>query len=45
VIETRHRRLHVASDGEVTVMDTPLEYRIRARALRVITPHAGQTQP
>jgi diacylglycerol kinase family enzyme len=38
VIETRHRRLHVATDGEVTAMETPLEYRIRPRALRVIVP-------
>lgn len=38
-IETRHRRLHVSTDGEVTVMDTPLEYRIRPRSLRVIVPH------
>jgi diacylglycerol kinase family enzyme len=44
VVETRHRRLHVATDGEVTVMDTPLEYRIRPRALRVIAPKAGQSQ-
>ncbi len=40
VIETRHRRLHVSTDGEVTMMDTPLEYRIRPRALRVIVPRA-----
>jgi diacylglycerol kinase family enzyme len=38
VVETRHSRLHVAADGEVAVMDTPLEYRIRPRALRVIVP-------
>ena len=38
VVETRHSRLHVATDGEVAVMDTPLEYRIRPRALRVIVP-------
>lgn len=38
VVETRHARMHVATDGEVTVMDTPLEYRIHPRALRVIVP-------
>lgn len=38
VVETRHRSLHVATDGEVTVMDTPLEYNIRPRALTVIVP-------
>ena len=38
VIETRRPRLHVATDGEVTIMQTPLEYRIRPRALRVLVP-------
>jgi diacylglycerol kinase family enzyme len=28
----------VATDGEVTRMDMPLEYSIRPRALRVIVP-------
>ncbi len=37
-IETRHKRMHVATDGEVTVMDTPLRYRVRPGALRVIVP-------
>ncbi|HEX5707492.1 MAG TPA: diacylglycerol kinase family protein [Pyrinomonadaceae bacterium] len=38
-IETRRpRRLKVATDGEVTVMRTPLRYRIRPLALRVIVP-------
>jgi diacylglycerol kinase family enzyme len=37
-IETRHRRIRVATDGEVTVMATPLRYRIRPRALNVIVP-------
>ena len=39
-IETRHPRLLVATDGEVRVMETPLQYRIRPRALRVIIPRA-----
>ena len=39
-IETRHKRLRVATDGEVTVMATPLCYRIRAAALSVIVPAA-----
>jgi YegS/Rv2252/BmrU family lipid kinase len=38
VVETRHRHLHVATDGEVTSMDTPLEYNIRPGALTVIVP-------
>jgi diacylglycerol kinase family enzyme len=37
-VETRRARVHVATDGEVTVMDTPLFYRVRPGALRVITP-------
>jgi diacylglycerol kinase family enzyme len=38
VVETRRRALHVATDGEVLTMTTPLEYRIRPRALRVFVP-------
>jgi diacylglycerol kinase family enzyme len=37
-IESRHRRLLVATDGEVAAFDLPLEYRIRRGALRVIGP-------
>ena len=37
-IATRHRRLPVATDGEVTLMDMPLDYRIRPRALEVVVP-------
>ncbi|MDQ6765556.1 MAG: sphingosine kinase, partial [Verrucomicrobiota bacterium] len=35
-IETRQSLLLVATDGEVTRMETPLHYRIRPRALRVL---------
>jgi YegS/Rv2252/BmrU family lipid kinase len=38
VIETRRRRIRVATDGEVTMMAAPLHYRIRASALNVIVP-------
>jgi len=38
VIETHHRRLRVATDGEVTVMAPPLRYRSRPAALPVIVP-------
>lgn len=38
VIETRCRRIRVATDGEVTMMDAPLHYRIRAGELNVIVP-------
>ena len=37
-IETRHQRLRVATDGEVTLMTPPLCYRSRASALNVIVP-------
>jgi YegS/Rv2252/BmrU family lipid kinase len=42
-IKTRHRRLRVALDGEVTVMATPLRYRIRPAALAVIVPQPINT--
>jgi diacylglycerol kinase family enzyme len=35
VIESRHRRLKVATDGEISEMQTPLRYRIRPASLRV----------
>ena len=37
-IDTRHKRIRVATDGEVTIMTTPLRYRIRPAALNVIVP-------
>ncbi|MEP7068552.1 MAG: diacylglycerol kinase family protein [Usitatibacter sp.] len=37
-ISTRHKSLAVATDGEVTVMKTPLAYAIRPGALRVVAP-------
>ena len=37
-IETRHKRVLVATDGEVTALPTPLDYRIRPRDLLVIVP-------
>jgi diacylglycerol kinase family enzyme len=38
-IETRRKRLRVAYDGEVDVMETPFHYRVRPGALRVIVPN------
>lgn len=38
LIETRRRRLRVATDGEVTIMRSPLHYRVRPGALRVLVP-------
>ncbi|SFU79997.1 Diacylglycerol kinase family enzyme [Pseudoduganella namucuonensis] len=37
-VDTRHKRIRVATDGEVTVMQTPLEYRLRTGALTVMVP-------
>jgi len=37
-IQTRKKKLHVALDGEVRTMETPLDYRTRPKALRVIVP-------
>jgi diacylglycerol kinase family enzyme len=37
-VETKDRFLQVATDGEVAPMRTPLRYRIRRGALRVIVP-------
>ena len=37
-VETRRRRLRVALDGEVMVLASPLEYRSRPGALRVLAP-------
>ena len=38
VIETHRTRVLVSADGEVQPMTSPLHYRIRPRALRVIVP-------
>lgn len=39
---TKDRRLRVALDGEVTVMEPPLHYRVRPRELRVLAPGNDQ---
>jgi diacylglycerol kinase family enzyme len=36
VISTRDPRIRVATDGEVSMMDTPLHYRILPKALQVM---------
>ena len=37
-VDTPHSRLLVATDGELNIMDTPLEFRIVPRALEVLVP-------
>jgi diacylglycerol kinase family enzyme len=37
-IETRRRWVKVSLDGEVARLETPLHYRTRSAALRVIVP-------
>lgn len=40
VVHTTHRRMSVAMDGEISVMETPLHYRVRPGVLRVAVPAA-----
>lgn len=39
LIETKHKQMRVAMDGEVLMMETPLRYQLRPGALRVIVPN------
>jgi diacylglycerol kinase family enzyme len=41
-IDARRRHLPVALDGEVMLLETPLEYRVRRGALRVYVPEAHE---
>ena len=40
-VESRHRHLLVATDGEIANMATPLEFAVRPRALQVAVPREG----
>ena len=44
LIESRHRHLLVATDGEVNRMETPLRYRIWPAALRVLVPQSTEVR-
>ena len=44
-IESRHKRLLVAADGEIDRMELPLDYKIRPGALRVIVPAPEASGP
>jgi len=41
-IATKSSRVRVAIDGEVDILQTPFEYRIRPRALSVVVPNARE---
>lgn len=41
-VHTHHKHLRVATDGEVSMMNTPLRYRVRPGALQVIVPTEGK---
>lgn len=43
-IDSRKKRLRIATDGEVSVMEMPLCYRILPKALTVIAPKTGEPQ-
>ena len=42
VVRTPHRQVRVAIDGEVNLMQPPLNYRVRQGALRVLVPALAQ---
>ena len=42
-IETRAREIRVATDGEISMVETPLRYRVRPKTLRVVRPHPAET--
>jgi len=44
-IRAKRRRLRVAFDGETALLQPPLEYRIRPKALKVIVPVAKTRSP
>jgi YegS/Rv2252/BmrU family lipid kinase len=41
-VELRRPRVSVATDGEVTIMRTPLQFSIRRGALRILVPAVGE---
>jgi diacylglycerol kinase family enzyme len=41
-VETQHDRLHVANDGELCYLRSPLRYRVISAALSVVVPRRVQ---
>lgn len=44
-IETRGSEVRVATDGEISMVKTPLRYRVRPRSLRVVRPRPDPEAP
>lgn len=44
MVESRHKQIRVATDGEVNLMHTPLRYRIVPKSLKVLVPQPA-TRP
>lgn len=44
MIESRHKQIRVATDGEVNLMHTPLNYRIVPKSLNVLVPQPAAVQ-
>jgi diacylglycerol kinase family enzyme len=44
-VDVPQRRVSVALDGEIAMMQSPLVYRVRPRALRIIMPPAAPAPP
>jgi diacylglycerol kinase family enzyme len=40
-VDLPHRRIHAAIDGEPAVLEAPLEFEVKPRALRVLVPPTG----
>jgi len=41
-VRTRRRRVMVSADGQLLMLETPLHYRIRPKALRVLAPETAE---
>jgi diacylglycerol kinase family enzyme len=37
-VQTRRKHVHVATDGEIRIVETPLRFRVMPGALKVIVP-------
>jgi len=44
-LRTKRKRVAAMIDGEVEMLETPLKFRIRPKALRVLVPAAAEFRP